>query len=1012
MLKKVVYFLSLFIIFLSGYAQTTDLAIAVEAQDLSGNDISQIQLFEEFQYLVTISNSGDAVTNAIFSQTINANATIISYVSQNPIAGATPITNFNVTGNIITGTIASFPSSASIEVKVIVRAPIIIGGIATNASINPPNTVTDTNPSNNTSIISIDVTDVLIDFTITQTQITPSQGTPISAWNDTATYEYTITNHSSITYPLANFYTFLELNTPQSYGKPIVQVLSVDCINATNGTDCTNPITITPTPILINPSVTQVMFVLGFSHSFTSGGSLTFEVIYQYLEPECAIESEPIIVSSFGTMELAHNNESSNTSNVVITDLIEAEICQETDVCTETIQIDPTLGTPINWNEEITFETTICNNGPLDADILASLRNTSNNALWDIISIECIETDSTLPCSTVSFADAGQYWVSNIFNMPVGEIITIRTVVVFIEPECSIGPVDGIVKTSVTIESEDIEDSYLINNFDFDYLTLPPASECDLTDIEVIKTQISPNLPEGSTIDNTTRWGEITYDITVSNLSDEDVFIELVDYFPEQVPLLVTGVLESVECISTTGSASCFSVEHTNIGVELDGIPDDDDDPDVFWEILEEDNWLLPAFSSVSFEVVVDWIPQCSSSGVPATNSVDVNPLTPFIDTNTVNNSSSATTFFAPCIDLVVQTFPEFPSVTVNQPFNWIIDITNSATSSSAVNVSFEDDLDSRFNIIGMPTCTVTSGIASCPSTFTIAGNHVSGIIPMMEAGSTTRIYIPVEAPNFGGAFTNTAEAIPSAINNEELTPETNISISSVQVLAPTLEKIFSPDEIYEGEESTLSFTITNLPSNPAQSNIAFIDILPDGIILSGEAYWEESNGCTAVFIGNMGDAAFQVNNLTFPEGIENCTFSVPVTSFVAGQYVNNNSNFTDQVNIDTSLALAMLTVLENDTTVDDCIEIPQGFSPNNDTYNDFFEILCIENFPNAKLSIYNRWGTCVYSNDNYMNTWDGKPNKGVLHNKNNRLPVGTYFYVLEHNDLPKRKVGWVYLNY
>ncbi|MBU2937962.1 gliding motility-associated C-terminal domain-containing protein [Lacinutrix sp. C3R15] len=1013
---KTPFFLFLFFHFITSYSQTTDVSIAVVAQDLSGNDISQIPIFEQFQYLVTISNSGNSVSNVSFSQTINTNATIVSYISQNPIGGTTLITNFSQNANVITGTITSLPAASSIEVKVIVRAPEIIGGIATNANVTPPTNSTDTNTGNNTSIISIDVTDVPIDFTITQTQISPPEGTAISTWNDTVTYEFTITNHSSIAYPLNGFTTFLSLNTPQSYGKPFAQLLSVNCINATGGTNCIDTVNITPTPVIINSSAEVTIFDFEESHEYSAGGSLTFEMVYQYLEPECAEIIDTINVTSSGEISLMHSNLSANSSNTITTNLVEAQLCQETDVCIETVQINPLpVNTEIAWNEPITFETTICNNGPLDADVLVSFRNQSNNAFWNIISITCEQNSTTIPCSSLSFADADQYWVSNLFNMPVGEIVTIKTVIVFLEPECIIGSLDGIIRTAINIESDEVTDSDFSNNTDFDYINLPTAEECDSSDIEVTKTQINPVLPEGETSDNTTSWGSITYEVTVSNLSENATIFELIDYIPTGYSSTISASLESVTCVATTGTASCFPIENANIGLELDGIYDDDENnPDLFWQILPEENRQLPALSSITFHVIVNWFPVCSAMSIPATNLVQVDALAPYADFNQTNNNASTTTYFAPCIDLIVQTFPEFPVVTVNQPFHWIVDITNSTMSSSAVEVAFENELDAIFNIVGTPTCVVTSGTAGCITSFSITGNHISAIIPSMEAGATVRIFIPVEAPAFGGAFINTSEAIPSAINNEELTPETNISISSVQVLAPTLEKIFNPEEIFEGEESILSFTVFNLPSNTAQTNINFTDNLPTTISIAGDAYWSTDNGCTATFVGEIGDTAFQVTNLTFPEGVASCTFSIPVTSNTAGNYTNNNSNVSNQNNIDTSNTNAMLTVLAGSSTntTENCLEIPQGFSPNNDGTNDVFSITCIEEYPNAKLQIYNRHGALVYKNNNYLNSWDGRPNHGVLHNDAKRLPVGTYFYVLEHKDLPKQKIGWVYLNY
>ena len=196
MCKRFILLLFCCLLFNASYCQSTDLAISVEAQDLSGNDISQAHIYEEFQYLVTITNSGDAVSNAIFSEIFNANANIFSYISQNPVGGTSLITDFNLMNNELTGTITNFPASSSIEIKIGIRAPRTVGGIATTANIFVPNGVTDTNPSNNISIISIDITDTPIDFTVVQQQISPPEGTPISAWGDTVTYHFTITNNS------------------------------------------------------------------------------------------------------------------------------------------------------------------------------------------------------------------------------------------------------------------------------------------------------------------------------------------------------------------------------------------------------------------------------------------------------------------------------------------------------------------------------------------------------------------------------------------------------------------------------------------------------------------------------------------------------------------------------------------------------------------------------------------------------------------------------------------------
>ena len=82
------------------------------------------------------------------------------------------------------------------------------------------------------------------------------------------------------------------------------------------------------------------------------------------------------------------------------------------------------------------------------------------------------------------------------------------------------------------------------------------------------------------------------------------------------------------------------------------------------------------------------------------------------------------------------------------------------------------------------------------------------------------------------------------------------------------------------------------------------------------------------------------------------------------------------------------------------CI-FPQGISPNNDGFNDSFEL---SNYTVDRLEIYNRNGMLVYSKDNYTDEWYGQSDD------NEELPVGTYFYVMKYQG-SKERTGWVYIN-
>jgi gliding motility-associated-like protein len=86
--------------------------------------------------------------------------------------------------------------------------------------------------------------------------------------------------------------------------------------------------------------------------------------------------------------------------------------------------------------------------------------------------------------------------------------------------------------------------------------------------------------------------------------------------------------------------------------------------------------------------------------------------------------------------------------------------------------------------------------------------------------------------------------------------------------------------------------------------------------------------------------------------------------------------------------------------------------SANNDSKNDVFFIAGLRDvFVYFRLSVYNRWGTLIWTGDNNAPDWDGFANKG-LRIDTESVPSGTYFYALELNDpdYPKPLVGFLYL--
>lgn len=87
----------------------------------------------------------------------------------------------------------------------------------------------------------------------------------------------------------------------------------------------------------------------------------------------------------------------------------------------------------------------------------------------------------------------------------------------------------------------------------------------------------------------------------------------------------------------------------------------------------------------------------------------------------------------------------------------------------------------------------------------------------------------------------------------------------------------------------------------------------------------------------------------------------------------------------------------DSPTPVTIAVFVPSGYSPNGDGKNDEFIIVGLENYPNNKLEIYNRWGNKVFEQAPYDNTWKGsvKNIDGYIIGEG-LLPSGTYFYLLD----------------
>ncbi|WP_181899559.1 gliding motility-associated C-terminal domain-containing protein [Flagellimonas nanhaiensis] len=84
-----------------------------------------------------------------------------------------------------------------------------------------------------------------------------------------------------------------------------------------------------------------------------------------------------------------------------------------------------------------------------------------------------------------------------------------------------------------------------------------------------------------------------------------------------------------------------------------------------------------------------------------------------------------------------------------------------------------------------------------------------------------------------------------------------------------------------------------------------------------------------------------------------------------------------------------------------------QAFTPNGDGNNDAWIIPGIDNYPNNVVKVFNRWGHEVFATRSYQNDWEG-----FYKSRSEKLPPGSYLYVIDLGDGSAPLQGWIFINY
>jgi gliding motility-associated-like protein len=205
---------------------------------------------------------------------------------------------------------------------------------------------------------------------------------------------------------------------------------------------------------------------------------------------------------------------------------------------------------------------------------------------------------------------------------------------------------------------------------------------------------------------------------------------------------------------------------------------------------------------------------------------------------------------------------------------------------------------------------------------------------------------------------------------------------------------IYSPLLAGFGDSPIVYEYTNNFGCTTKKSRIAFVDLTPrvrlgdDITIFKGDTITIKSS----VTGSYKSDIVIRWSPTT---GLNNSSVGRPIASpSVSTKYVLSATALSSGcVNQDTIEIFVKTRII-----------IPTAFTPDEDasTLNEKWILDGIEDYPNAEVKIFNRWGGEIFTTKNYQsNPFDGKKD-------NNNLPTGTYYYIIKTGDTVPTITGYV----
>jgi gliding motility-associated-like protein len=276
--------------------------------------------------------------------------------------------------------------------------------------------------------------------------------------------------------------------------------------------------------------------------------------------------------------------------------------------------------------------------------------------------------------------------------------------------------------------------------------------------------------------------------------------------------------------------------------------------------------------------------------------------------------------------------------------------------------LAFVPTIEGYYNVIGTDTLGCSNSVAIFLDLLQPTSSSISPINCVTYTAPDGAIY--TSSGQYTAIITNAAGCDSSISIN--LIINTTSSGTDTQVTCDSYTWI--DGNTYNSSNNSATFVLQN--SNGCDSTVTL------NLTINKLTSLNAGNNINACQGENISLSATGATSYIWTNGVSNGVPFVPPTGTTIYTVTGTDDNGCT--------AMDSLSVL-----VEYCLDISGGISPNGDNANDTWTINGLNQYPDSKVYVFDRWGQKVFSGDATNPTWNGTY-------EGKELPTADYYYIIE----------------